>query len=133
VNETKGTEPSSTRLGPSPRVPPDAFAYMRAIQTSGLPPETRHLLRNLIGYADWPGAVVPAKYTPSLTRQCQDTGYSRSTVAKYLTVAEETGWLARRRPSVAKARAEKARTHYVLMVPDLAGPPHGLVRHTDQG
>jgi hypothetical protein len=53
------------------------------------------------------------------------TGMSRAAICKHLNAAEEAGWLDRYRPAVAKARAEHARTLYVLAMP-------GLVRQEDQ-
>ncbi|MEV6344157.1 hypothetical protein [Actinoplanes sp. NPDC051851] len=88
---------------------------------SDLPAPTRHLLLTLAVLANWPGGIVPERYTKSLTGLAELTGMSRRSVMAHLNTAEKTedvdGWVVRYRPTVARARAEKARTAYRLTIP----------------
>jgi DNA-binding transcriptional regulator YhcF (GntR family) len=66
---------------------------------------------------DQDNAVIPAQFTPSLTRIQAMTGQSAATVKRALNVLEAAGWVVRKRPDVAKARADKERTRYALKIP----------------
>lgn len=99
----------------------------RAIFGSDLSPQARLMALTLLSMTDPKTCVVPAEYTPSLTRLEQMTGLSRSTVARELNALEKAGWVVRKRPDVVKARAEKERTRYRLAIP-VASPTGGLAR-----
>lgn len=135
------------------------WEFGRAVNASGLPADARLILHALAVVADWPSSdsdrtrvpgLIPPKYAPSLTNLEEMTGLGRSSVAKYLNVAEGAGWVDRRRPTKAAAQKNKERTSYLLRIPSsaphgletegasaphgLASAPHGLglVRETDQ-
>lgn len=99
----------------------------RAIFGSDLSPQARLLALTLLAMTDVQTCVVPAEYTPSLSRLEQMTGLSRSSVARQLNDLEKVGWVIRKRPAVDKARSEKERTRYRLAVPK-ASPTQGLAR-----
>lgn len=97
------------------------WEFERAVLASDLAPPARHVLLVLAVIANWPGGVVPAKYSPSLTKLAEATGLSRRAVMNHLNAVEKTpeqdGWVHRSRPTVEKARSEKERTAYRLGVP----------------
>jgi len=111
-----------------------------AVRRSDLPPPSRLVLMVLASLADWPGGVIPARFTPSLSTLADATGLSRSTVAEHLNGVEQRTWVDRKRPTVAAARGQKERTQYVLAVPagcwvtadPASSPGDGLVREADQ-
>jgi hypothetical protein len=85
-----------------------------------LPPPARHIMHALLSRADADTAVVPEEHTPSLTELEHLTGYTRSTVRKWLNHLEAAGWTDRDRPDVADAQANGAKTRYRLMIPGRA-------------
>jgi DNA-binding transcriptional regulator YhcF (GntR family) len=89
----------------------------RAVFTSDLTPHERLTALTLLAMTDQGNAVIPAEYTPSLSRIQAMTGQSPATVKRALNVLEAAGWVMRRRPDVAKARAGKERTRYALKIP----------------
>ncbi len=105
-------------------------AVQRAVLRSDLPAQARQILLTLAVVSDFDTAVIPEAHTPSLTELAKQTDLARSTVAKFLNLLEECGWVKRTRPDVAKARAEGARTGYRLKIG--GSPSRGLVRDTDQ-
>jgi len=128
----------------------------RAIFASDLNPTARLLMLALCALTHAKTAEIPPEFQPSLTRLQKMTGLARSTVADQLQVLERDGWLKRRRPKVAKARALGERTSYRLKIPKgspltglpcpdsdglaspVVGPPSpttglGVVRQPDQG
>lgn len=99
----------------------------RAIFASDLAPPARLVLLALCALSSSNTAEIPEEFTPSLSRLASMTGLARSTVAEQLNVLETGGWVKRKRPPVAKARANGARTQYRLKVPKgspLTGLPH---------
>ena len=96
---------------------PSRFEYERAIRASELKPPSRHLALTIATWADVRTGIIPDRLQPSLTVLEGATGLSRWAVRTHLDLLEEGGWLYRGRPSVAKARADKATTKYRLMVP----------------
>jgi len=92
-------------------------------------------------------AVIPERFTPSLTDIVSRTGLGRGTVADRLNDLERGGWVKRDRPSVAEARGG-AKTRYALSIGDpkacavpkekavsssaSSSPGAGLVREEDQ-
>lgn len=102
----------------------------RAVLTSDLPPQERLLVLALLAMTDQHNAVIPAQYTPSLTRIQSMTGQSPATVKRALNSLEKAGWVVRKRPDMAKARADKERTRYALKVPR-AGLTQSLARPTE--
>lgn len=100
------------------------WEFERAVLASDLAPPARHILLVLAVIANWPGGVVPAKYSPSLTKLSEATGLSRRAVMNHLNAVEKTpaqdGWVLRNRPTVEKARSDKERTAYRLGVPSRA-------------
>lgn len=101
------------------------WQFERAVLASDLPAPARLILLALAVVADWPGGVVPARFTPSLTTLTTMTGLSRRAVMTHLNDIERSedrdGWVIRSRPTKARARAEKERTGYRLSVPSRAG------------
>lgn len=83
---------------------------------SKLPAPARLVLLALAVVADWPCGKTPERFTPSLSTLADLTGLSRRTVADHLNIAEADGWVQRYRPLVEKARTDKERTRYRLMV-----------------
>lgn len=96
---------------------PTRFEYERAIRASELKPPSRHLGLTIATWADVRTGIIPDRLQPSLTVLEHATGLSRWAVRTHLDLLEEGGWLYRGRPSVAKARADKATTKYRLLVP----------------
>lgn len=89
----------------------------RAVFASDLAPQERLTALTLLAMTDQHNAVIPAEYTPSLTRIQSMTGQSAATVKRVLNALEASGWVVRNRPDVAKARADKDRTRYALKIP----------------
>lgn len=104
----------------------------RAIFTSDLTPQERLTALTLLAMADAENAVIPAQHTPSLSRIQSMTGQGATTVKRALNTLEAAGWVARRRPDVAKARADKERTQYALKVPATRST-QALVARSTQG
>lgn len=102
----------------------------RAVLTSDLPPQERLLVLALLAMTDQHNAVIPAQYTPSLTRIQSMTGQSPATVKRALNALEKAGWVVRKRPDMAKARVDKERTRYALKAPG-AGLTQSLARPTE--
>lgn len=107
---------------------------------SSLLPPTRHVILTLLVLVDSKTAVIPERFTPSLTTLAAATGLARSTLAKHLNDAETAGWLVRTRPPIELARSQKACTQYRITSPgdglDKPGTSPGdgpeLVRETDR-
>ena len=89
----------------------------RALVASNELPVVRHLILTLLIRVDGETGVIPEQFTPSLTDLENETGLSRSTVAKHLNGAESRGWLVRQ-------RVAGRPTTYALHVP--SSPSHGL-------
>ncbi|SCL70570.1 hypothetical protein GA0070606_5441 [Micromonospora citrea] len=119
----------------------DRWTVERAVrhELCTLDPPGRQLVLTLLTWADAATAVIPEKFTPSLTDLQKATGLARSSVAKWLNLLEgkdgedgeerpESKWVWRERPTVADARRKKARTVYRLGV-----PPDLLRRLTELG
>lgn len=104
----------------------------RAVLTSDLTPPERLTALTLLTLADQGTAVIPAEYTPSLTRIQSMTGQGATTVKRVLNALESSGWVVRKRPNPADARATKERTRYALKVPKTR-PTQGLVAGSTQG
>lgn len=103
----------------------------RAVLTSDLTPPERLVALALLALAEANNAVVPPQYTPSLTRLQAMTGQSLATVKRALNGLEKAGWVVRKRPDPAKARADKERTRYALKVPKGSRPTESLARPTE--
>jgi DNA-binding MarR family transcriptional regulator len=97
------------------------WAFERAVLASDLAAPARHILLSLAVLADWPGGIIPAQFSPSLTKLAESTGLSRRAVMNHLNALEkkegQEGWVIRSRPEIEKARSEKERTSYRLGVP----------------
>src|SRR5881397_159848 len=102
---------------------PSRFEYERAVRSSDLPSLSRLLALTVATWADVRTGIMPDRLTPSLTTLESATGMARASVRKHLDTLEAGGWLKRDRPSVAAARAEKARTKYTIKVPRGAAVP----------
>lgn len=89
----------------------------RALFVSDLSSQARLVALTLLALTNPQSCVVPAEFTPSLTKQEKMTGLGRSTLARALNELEEAGWVRRRRPEVEKARTEGERTRYRLGLP----------------
>ncbi|MEH1014593.1 MarR family winged helix-turn-helix transcriptional regulator [Micromonospora sp. CPCC 206060] len=97
----------------------DRWTVERAVRHKEctLDPPGRHLVLTLLTWTDPHTAVIPERFTPSLTDLEEATGMARSSVAKWLNKVEEEGWVDRHRPTVADARRKKAKTTYRMQVP----------------
>lgn len=113
------------------------WEFERAVLRSELPAPARLILLIMAVVADWPGGVIPARFTPSLSTLAEMTGLSRRAVMNHLNAIERggdrDGWVVRIRPTKQRARAEKERTGYRLAVPAsardaLAREPDALAR-----
>lgn len=104
----------------------DRWTVERAVRDEEctLDPPGRQLVLTLLTWSDADTAMIPEKFTPSLTDLEHATGLARSTVANWLNKLEKLGWVERVRPTVADARRKKAKTVYRMKVP--AGPLSGL-------
>lgn len=91
--------------------------YERAIRHSSLPSPSRHIALTLATWADISTGVIPDQYQPSLSTLETATGLDRKTIRRHLDTLEATGWVERNRPDPAKARAEGARTCYMMHIP----------------
>lgn len=96
---------------------PSRFQYERAVRSSELAPLSRLLALTVATWADVRTGVIPDHLQPSLTTLEESTGLVRASVRTHLDKLEAGGWLKRNRPSVAAARAVKARTKYKLLIP----------------
>lgn len=115
---------------------PDVWSIMRAVRGANLPAPAKHVLLTLASLADPQSAVIPERFTPSLSELASMTALGRSTVARALSQIDAEspeenggGWVKRLRPSVHDARANGAKTQYALLVP--GSPPAGLVPERD--
>ncbi|MEU8333449.1 MarR family winged helix-turn-helix transcriptional regulator [Micromonospora sp. NPDC048839] len=97
----------------------DRWTVERAIKSEecDLEPPGRHLVLTLLTWTDSETAMIPERYTPSLTDLERATGMARSSVTKWLNKVEEEKWVKRIRPTVADARRKKAKTVYQMGVP----------------
>lgn len=91
-----------------------------------MPAIAKHLLLDLCTYMDQGTAILPYRWSPSLTLITRDTSWSRRSVVRYLQWLEDHGWLARIRPTRHNARTRHARTAYTVMIPDWLGPESPL-------
>lgn len=91
----------------------------RAALAEDLQPSALLVLLVLLALCDQSTAVVPDRFSPSLTGLVRMTGLARSTVAYHLNRLEAAGWLVRKRPTLQEARTKHARTRYALRVPKL--------------
>lgn len=102
----------------------------KAIFRSNLPAPARLIVLSLLALSDAESAVVPGKFSPSLSRLAEATGLNRATVARQLNALEELGWAKRSRPSIEAARASKERTAYALAIGRNAPPKPGNASRT---
>ncbi|MFE2850628.1 hypothetical protein ACFXJO_05770 [Streptomyces lavendulae] len=102
---------------------PSRFQFERAVRSSELAPLSRLLALTVATWADVRTGVIPDHLQPSLTTLEESTGLVRASVRTHLDKLEAGGWLKRNRPSVAAARAVKARTKYKLLIPKGAEVP----------
>lgn len=97
---------------------PERREVERALKASSLPAPSRLIVFTLLTHSSKGTLVVPAEYAPSLSSLADETGLGRRTVADHLKLLEGDGWLVRSRPTVEKARVEKARTGYEITIPE---------------
>jgi hypothetical protein len=93
-----------------------------AVETSGLPPRTRHLLHTLLRRAVPETGLIPDRFQPSLISLEQKTGLRHETLLRELNRAEKAGWLIRHRSKGGRGH----RTHYTVAIPE-TGPRAGSV------
>ena len=92
------------------------FAFERAIKESGLPAPARHIALTLATWADVNTCVIPNRFMPSLAKLVETTGLGKSTIARYLIVLEEDGWIGRLQRK-GKSATHNEVTHYTLHIP----------------
>jgi DNA-binding Lrp family transcriptional regulator len=102
---------------------PSKWDIDTAIQASHMAPNARLIMFVFISAADPETAAIPERFTPSLEDIASRTGLSKSTVAEWLTVLEDSGWIKRDRPSIAESLGSGRRTCYVLAIGDMEGSP----------
>lgn len=86
-------------------------------------PNARLIMFVLISAADPDTAAIPDRFTPSLEELAGRSGLSKSAVAEWLTVLEDSGWVKRDRPSTAESFVGGRRTRYQLAIGDQLGSP----------
>lgn len=86
-------------------------------------PNARLIMFVLISAADPDTAAIPDRFTPSLEEIAGRSGLSKSAVAEWLTVLEDSGWVKRDRPSTAESFVGGRRTRYQLAIGDQLGSP----------
>lgn len=96
---------------------PSRFEFERAVRSSELAPLSRLLALTVATWADVRTGIIPDRLQPSLSTLEGASGLARASVRTHLDKLEDGGWLKRNRPSVAAARAVKARTKYKLLIP----------------
>jgi DNA-binding Lrp family transcriptional regulator len=111
---------------------PDVWEVMRAIRGSALPSTDRHILLTLVSLADPETAVIPERFTPSLSELAEMTGLGRSTVARRMNEVEAAGWVKRTAPSLEAAWRDKQKNRYALLIPVSTSPTTALVPEQDQ-
>lgn len=74
---------------------PTRYDVERAVSESTLPPPQRHILLTLCTYMQRGSTAIPARYSPSLTRLTDATGWNRRTITRHLAHLETAGWLGR--------------------------------------
>lgn len=99
------------------------WEVMDALKRAKLKAPAKAVVMMLLSAADTETAAIPAQFTPSLDDLAEWTSLARSTVAEWLDVLEETGWVERTRPSKAEALGSGRRTLYRITVGllDVAG------------
>lgn len=101
-----------------------SWSWRKAILTSDLPGDCRHVLLTLSCYMNEMGESC----FPSIERLTEDCGKARSTVMKYLSLACEKGWLEKREMKLTRPGADNRgwrRNEYIACWPesDLASEP----------
>lgn len=102
---------------------PSKWEVNDAIQASHMAPNARLVMFVLISAADIETAEIPERFTPSLDDIVRRTGLSKSAVAEWLTVLEESGWIKRDRPTTAESLGAGRRTRYQLAIGDMERTP----------
>lgn len=102
---------------------PSKWEVNDAIQASHMAPNARLVMFVFISAADIETAEIPERFTPSLEDIVRRSGLSKSAVAEWLTVLEESGWIKRDRPSIAESLGSGRRTRYQLAIGDMEGTP----------
>lgn len=72
---------------------PTRYDIERAVGASDLPPVERHIVLALCTYMDQGSTLIPAQYTPSLTRLAEVTGWNRRTIRRHIKALAKAGWL----------------------------------------
>ena len=93
----------------------------RAVEDSGLPPVSRHIVLVLCTRMQQGSTVILPQHSPSLTRLARGTGWSRRTIQRYLNQLEDAKWIDRIRPPEELARTLWMTTLYVVRIPDTLG------------
>jgi hypothetical protein len=93
---------------------PDRYEVERAVEASSLAPIARHIILVLCSRMSQGSTLIPAQYSPSLTKFALGTGWDRRTIMRHLRDLEEAGCITRHRPPADKARREHARTNYTV-------------------
>lgn len=102
---------------------PSKWEVNDAIQASRMAPNARLVMFVLISPADPETAEIPERFTPSLDDIVRRTGLSKSAVAEWLTVLEDSGWIKRDRPTTAESLGSGRRTRYRLAIGDMESTP----------
>jgi hypothetical protein len=93
---------------------PDRFDAERAIEASDLPTCSRDILFALARRMDQGSIYIPGKFSPSLYRMSEVSGWSKRHIQRHLNRLEQAQLIARR-------RKKGVRTQYAINYPALLG------------
>jgi DNA-binding MarR family transcriptional regulator len=89
---------------------------LKAVMTSTLDKESRHIMHVLAFVADYQTSELPPRFTPSTAQLARQTGMSESTVIRRRATLEAAGWITVKRPT-AEESARRVRIRYWLTIP----------------
>jgi hypothetical protein len=92
--------------------PPDRYAVERMVEASGLPTCSRDILYALARRMDQGSILIPGRYSPSLYRMAEVTGWSKRHIQRHLARLEASGLIVR-------SRSKGRRTAYAVVWPAL--------------
>ena len=102
--------------------PTSVMSWLELIWKENLPAYSKYLAAYLRTYMNAKSDMA----WPSYSRICQETKLSKSTVAKYLNILDEEGWLERQKGSSIKSTRYSARIPSSVLVEALGSLSNGL-------
>jgi hypothetical protein len=91
-----------------------------AVEESGLPHNTRHILQTLLLRADTQTVIIPPERMPTVAQLAHKTGLRRQDVGEALKYAVMKGWLRRERGG-----GKGNPTSYTVLMPSECVPAGG--------